>query len=75
MREAREETGLTDELIHQLHADSDPARDTRGDSVCAVFIAGAQELPHAGPECGGSPTVGMPRATSGLSAWTSCPPP
>ncbi len=47
IREAREETGLAIELKHLLGVYSDPARDPRGHTVTAVYIATATGLPKA----------------------------
>jgi len=41
MREAREETGLTVELIEQFHTYSDPQRDPRQHNITTVYIARA----------------------------------
>jgi 8-oxo-dGTP diphosphatase len=38
-REAREETGLTVELIEQFHTYSDPRRDPRQHNITTVYIA------------------------------------
>ncbi|MFP3874127.1 MAG: NUDIX domain-containing protein [Thiohalophilus sp.] len=47
VREAREETGLEIELQHLLGCYSDPARDSRGHTVSAVYIARATGRPQA----------------------------
>lgn len=47
VREAREETGLAVELQQLLGCYSDPARDSRGHTVSAVFIATASGEPLA----------------------------
>ncbi|MFP4610986.1 MAG: NUDIX domain-containing protein, partial [Thiohalophilus sp.] len=47
VREAREETGLEIELQHLLGCYSDPARDRRGHTVSAVYIARATGRPQA----------------------------
>jgi ADP-ribose pyrophosphatase YjhB (NUDIX family) len=39
VREAREETGLTVELIEQFHTYSDPRRDPRQHNITTVYIA------------------------------------
>lgn len=39
VRESREETGLTVELVRQFHAYSDPKRDIRQHNITVVFIA------------------------------------
>jgi 8-oxo-dGTP diphosphatase len=52
VREAKEETGLDVELIHQMHTYSDPARDPRGHTVSTVFIARARGTPRAGDDAG-----------------------
>jgi ADP-ribose pyrophosphatase YjhB (NUDIX family) len=41
VREAREETGLTVELIEQFHTYSDPLRDPRQHNITTVYIARA----------------------------------
>jgi 8-oxo-dGTP diphosphatase len=45
IREAKEETGLSIELIEQMHTYSDPLRDPRHHTVSTVFIAKAQGQP------------------------------
>lgn len=50
IREAREETGLKVELIHQLHTYSDPNRDPRFHTISTVFIARASGQPKAGDD-------------------------
>jgi 8-oxo-dGTP diphosphatase len=47
VREAREETGLDVELVDLLGCYSDPARDPRGHTVSAVYIARARGEPKA----------------------------
>ncbi|MBS1202784.1 MAG: hydrolase [Chromatiaceae bacterium] len=47
VREAREETGLTVTLIALLGVYSDPARDRRGHTVTAVYVAEARGEPQA----------------------------
>ncbi len=47
VREAREETGLTIELIRQFHTYSDPERDPRFHTISTVFIARAEGVPKA----------------------------
>jgi ADP-ribose pyrophosphatase YjhB (NUDIX family) len=47
IREAKEETGLTVELIEQMHTYSDPQRDPRHHTVSTVFIARAHGRPVA----------------------------
>ena len=47
VREAREETSLDIRLISLLGCYSDPARDERGHTVSAVFIARAKGVPEA----------------------------
>ena len=47
VREAREETRLDVRLVALLGCYSDPARDTRGHTVSAVFIADADGEPQA----------------------------
>jgi len=46
-REALEETGLTVELLGQLHTYSDPRRDPRQHSISTVFVAQATGTPKA----------------------------
>ncbi len=47
-REAKEETGLTAELVRQFHAYSEPDRDPRSHTVSVVFIGrGKGELQAA----------------------------
>jgi len=45
-REAREETGLTVELVEQFFTYSDPKRDPRKHTVSTVYIARAQGEPQ-----------------------------
>ncbi len=45
LREAKEETTLDVELVCQMHAYSEPARDTRFHSVTVVFVATATGTP------------------------------
>jgi len=47
IREAKEETGLDVELIHQLHTYSNPKRDPRFHTISTVFIAKAKGIPLA----------------------------
>lgn len=47
VREAREETALAVHLVALLGVYSDPARDVRGHTASAVFVATAQGLPEA----------------------------
>lgn len=47
VREAKEETSLSVELIEQFHAYSNPDRDPRQHTVTVVFIARAQGIPKA----------------------------
>lgn len=51
-REAREETSLEVELKLLLGCYSDPARDARGHTVSAVYIAQARGEPRAGDDAG-----------------------
>jgi 8-oxo-dGTP diphosphatase len=51
-REAREETALEVELKLLLGCYSDPARDMRGHTVSAVYIAEARGEPRAGDDAG-----------------------
>ena len=46
-REAKEETGLTAELVRQFHAYSEPDRDARFHTVSVVFIAKGKGELHA----------------------------
>lgn len=48
LREAKEETGLSIELVRQFHTYSDPGRDPRHHTISTVFIARAKERPTAG---------------------------
>jgi 8-oxo-dGTP diphosphatase len=50
VREAREETGLTAELIRQFHTYSDPKRDPRHHTITTVFIAKARGNAIAGDD-------------------------
>jgi 8-oxo-dGTP diphosphatase len=45
VREAKEETGLTVQLLEQMHTYSDPGRDPRHHTVSTVFIARARGQP------------------------------
>ena len=45
VREALEETGLTVSLTDLLYVYSDPARDPRGHTITAVFVATAEGIP------------------------------
>lgn len=47
VREAKEETSLDVELVSQLGAYSDPARDPRYHTISVVFIARAEGIPAA----------------------------
>lgn len=47
IREAHEETGLDITLTCLLGLYSDPARDPRGHTVTAVYVATARGVPHA----------------------------
>jgi ADP-ribose pyrophosphatase YjhB (NUDIX family) len=47
VREAREETSLDVERLHQLGAYSDPARDPRHHTITVVFVAQAEGEPKA----------------------------
>jgi 8-oxo-dGTP diphosphatase len=47
VREAREETSLNVRLVALLGCYSDPARDRRGHTVSAVYVATASGEPHA----------------------------
>ena len=47
MREAREETALNVQLVALLGCYSDPARDRRGHTVSAVYVATASGEPEA----------------------------
>jgi 8-oxo-dGTP diphosphatase len=46
VREAREETSLSVELVRQFHVYSDPGRDPRGHTVSVVFIGRADGEPR-----------------------------
>jgi len=46
VREAREETGLSVELVEQFHTYSDPGRDPRQHTISVVFIARAEGEPR-----------------------------
>ncbi|MBP0001647.1 MAG: NUDIX hydrolase [Cyanobacteria bacterium SID2] len=50
MREAKEETGLSVELIEQFHVYSNPDRDLRKHTISIVFIATATGTPQAGDD-------------------------
>lgn len=50
LREAREETGLEVALEALLGCYSDPARDPRGHTVSAVYVATARGEPRAGDD-------------------------
>ena len=52
LREAREETALEVELKLLLGCYSDPARDVRGHTASAVYIAEARGEPRAGDDAG-----------------------
>jgi len=52
IREAHEETGLAVRLKALLGCYSDPARDTRGHTVSAVYIAEAEGEARAGDDAG-----------------------
>lgn len=54
IREAREETNLSIELIEQMHTYSDPSRDPRHHTVSTVFIARAHEAPIAADDAIGA---------------------
>jgi len=47
LREAKEETGLDVELVSQMGAYSDPARDPRQHTISVVFVARAAGRPQA----------------------------
>ncbi len=47
IREAKEETGLTVELIRQFHTYSEAGRDPRFHTITTVFIARADGVPEA----------------------------
>jgi 8-oxo-dGTP diphosphatase len=49
-REAREETGLTVEVIEQFFTYSDPKRDPRKHTVSTVYIVRAQGEPQGGDD-------------------------
>lgn len=50
MREALEETGLAAQLVVLLGLYSEPARDVRGHTASAVYVAQAQGTPLAGDD-------------------------
>ncbi|MDB9822747.1 NUDIX hydrolase [Deltaproteobacteria bacterium] len=50
IREAKEETSLDIELLGQLGAYSDPARDPRHHTISVVFLAKAEGLARAGDD-------------------------
>lgn len=52
VREAQEETGLDVHLQALLGCYSDPARDPRGHTVSAVYVAQARGEPQAGDDAG-----------------------
>ncbi|MCU0611963.1 MAG: NUDIX hydrolase [Candidatus Eisenbacteria bacterium] len=47
IREAREETGLSIDLVRQLYTYSDPGRDPRHHTISTVFVAHASGRPVA----------------------------
>ena len=47
IREAKEETSLTIQLMYQFHTYSDPARDPRQHTISSVYTARAQGKPKA----------------------------
>ncbi len=47
IREAKEETGLSVELVEQFHVYSDPQRDARQHTISVVLIATAMGTPQA----------------------------
>jgi 8-oxo-dGTP diphosphatase len=49
-REMREETGLELDCLRQFRVYSDPARDPRGHTVSAVFVAQGRGVPAAGDD-------------------------
>jgi len=67
VREAKEETGLDVELIHQLHTYSDSSRDPRGHTVSTVFIARARGTPRAGDDAGDVRVVSLSQLPSPLA--------
>jgi 8-oxo-dGTP diphosphatase len=52
VREAHEETGLEVRLKALLGCYSDPARDSRGHTVSAVYVAESEGQPKAGDDAG-----------------------
>ena len=50
IREAKEETSLSIELVEQFHTYSDPRRDPRHHTVSTVFIAKANKSPKGGDD-------------------------
>jgi 8-oxo-dGTP diphosphatase len=59
MREAREEVGLEARLIALLGIYSDPARDSRGHTVTAVYVAEAAGMPAAADDAKNCQAFGM----------------
>lgn len=53
VREAREETSLAVRLVALLGLYSDPARDPRGHTVSAIYVADADGEPVAGDDAAG----------------------
>jgi 8-oxo-dGTP diphosphatase len=53
VREAREETGLTVNLLGQLHTYSDPGRDPRQHTITTVYVAQGDGLPQAATDARG----------------------
>lgn len=53
LREAKEETSLDVEILHQLGAYSDPGRDPRQHTISVVFVARAKGTPKAGDDAAG----------------------
>lgn len=50
MREAKEETGLSIELLRQFHTYSSPDRDPRRHTITTVYIARAEGEPRGGDD-------------------------
>ncbi len=69
VREAREETALSVELVRQFHAYSDPKRDARQHNITVVFIARVWGL---GPR---TPTPGSDAAGVGVFTRENLPSP
>jgi 8-oxo-dGTP diphosphatase len=69
VREAKEETGLSVELVRQFHAYSDPKRDARQHNITVVFIG---RVWGRGPR---TPTAGSDAAAVGVYTRENLPSP